>query len=130
MLDLAVYEVFVRKVEFYGHHGVPATERELGHRYRADITAKLQGNAPYTDDVAESVDYVAMASLISEISQRSSAHTLERLSYEFCEEALKRFQHVQEIQITLEKPMPPANIMAEATGVTFSLKRSSSANSQ
>jgi 7,8-dihydroneopterin aldolase/epimerase/oxygenase len=112
-----VYEVFVRGLELVGHHGATDAEQEVGHRLRVDATATVDGRAPETDAVADTVDYVALATAFLAISSERRYRTLEALAEAFCRRVLDGLPGVQEIEVTVEKVAPPAEIVAESTGV-------------
>src|SRR5690349_3843039 len=76
----AMYTVFIRGLEFYGYHGVPAEERFIGHRYRVDLELRVEGTADESDHVSETVDYGAVATFATQVGTNEKAHTVERLA--------------------------------------------------
>jgi len=119
-----MYTVFVRGIEFYGYHGVPAEERFIGHRYKVDIELRVEGTADETDHVSETVDYGAVATLITQIGTTKRAHTVERLARLMGEQILDSYPLVASLWISVAKPFPPAPVIAEQAGVEMELVRS------
>ncbi|MFZ4509220.1 MAG: dihydroneopterin aldolase, partial [Fimbriimonas sp.] len=50
-IDLGPMQVFVTGLDVYAFHGVPDAEREVGHRYRADLTLEVDEDASATDQI-------------------------------------------------------------------------------
>jgi dihydroneopterin aldolase len=117
-------KVVVKGLEFYGHHGVGKAEREVGHRLLAHIEATLPDDACASDDIRDTVDYAELADLMVEVSDSKSFKTLEALAHSFCTHALKEWPVIDQIRIRLSKRMPPADIIAEETGVELILRNS------
>lgn len=115
--------VYVKDLEFYAYHGVPAEERSIGHRYRASLRIEVDGMAVDTDDVADTVDYAAAAEAVLDVSGAAQYQTLERLAADIASEILDRFALATSVLVQLEKRLPPAEIIAEAAGVEFELRR-------
>jgi dihydroneopterin aldolase len=117
-------EVFVRELDFYGHHGVSEEEQKLGHRFIADITAVLEDTVLRTDDIDDTVDYANLAMVMLQVSSENRFRTVEALAAAFCARALGLFPPIIEIQVEIAKQqLPPAPIIAGATGVRFHLRR-------
>lgn len=112
-----MYEVFVRGLELVGHHGATDAEQEVGHRLRVDAVATVEGRAPDSDSVSDTVDYVALATTFIEVSAERRRRTLESLAEAYCHRVLQTMPAVKEIEVTVEKLAPPAEIIAESTGV-------------
>lgn len=112
-----MYEVFVRGLELVGHHGATDAEQEVGHRLRVDAVATVEGRAPQSDSVLDTVDYVALATTFLDVSAERRRRTLESLAEQYCQRVLDTFPGVKEIEVTIEKVAPPAEIIAESTGV-------------
>lgn len=118
-----MFTVFVRGIEFYGYHGVPAEERVIGHRYRVDIELRVEGSADISDQVSETVDYGEVAQLITQIGTTEKAHTVERLARLMGDRILSNYPLVASLWISVAKPLPPAPVIAELAGVELELER-------
>lgn len=116
-------EVFVEGLEFYAYHGVPDKEREIGHRFVVDFTMNVDSKAESTDKIGDTADYAVAAELVQSVAQAQSCWTIERLANNMAEALLKKFPHVQAVNLTVRKPLPPSPMIAESVGVTIELSR-------
>jgi dihydroneopterin aldolase len=122
-----MYTVFVRGIEFYGYHGVPAEERFIGHRYRVDVEFRVDGTSDETDHISDTVDYAAVARIVTRIGSDEKAHTDEPLARLIGERILSEHEKVNSLWISVSKPLPPAPILADEAGVELELARAGSA---
>lgn len=118
-----MYTVLIRGLEFYAHHGVPAEERVIGHRYKIDLEMEIDGNTDETDDITNTVDYAAASASITAIAQGHRYKTVERLAHVIAEKLLQEHVCIQQITLTLVKRLPPAPMIAEDAGVRLTLER-------
>lgn len=118
-----MYTIFVRGIEFYGYHGVPAEERHIGHRYRVDLELRVDGTADESDHISETVDYGAVAKLVTEIGIGEGGHTVERLARVMAERVLSEYALVASVWISVAKPLPPSPVIAAEAGVEMELAR-------
>ncbi len=118
-----MFTVFVRGVEFYGYHGVPAEERFIGHRYRVDVKMNVDGHADRTDHVSDTVDYGKVAQTVTEIGTTEKAHTVERLARLIGERILAEHPLALNVTVRVAKPLPPTPVIADEAGVEIELKR-------
>ena len=118
-----MYTVFVQGLEFYAYHGVSAEEQKIGHRYLAEVRIEVDGRADANDEIKNTVDYVSVAESVIEISGAQRFRTLEKLASTIAEEVLKRHKLVQNVWISLAKPLPPGAIIAETVGVELGRSR-------
>ena len=117
------YTVHIRGLDIYAYHGVPAAERSIGHRYHVDAELEVEGTAPVTDDVQDTVDYGHAACIIRDQVLDRQDRTLERLAAACLEALFDEFDGLMSAQITIEKPMPPAPFIADAAGITLVMER-------
>jgi dihydroneopterin aldolase len=117
--------ITVRGIEAYAYHGVPAEERVVGHRYRLDIEMHVPNCiAIESDEVTDTVDYAAAGQTALEVLTQSSHKTVEHVAGRIADAILRQFPPVQSVTVTLEKPMPPANLIANSVGTRISRSRS------
>ena len=115
--------LFVTGLEFYAYHGVPAEERVIGHRYVVDIEFKVDSNAEETDDIADSVDYAAVAESIQSAMEELQVKTLEHLAKHCAIRLIKDFPKIAELCLRIAKRLPPAPIIADEVGVELTMTR-------
>ncbi|HEU4753828.1 MAG TPA: dihydroneopterin aldolase [Armatimonadota bacterium] len=101
----------IEGIEFYGFHGVPAAEREIGHRYRVDLELELDlHEAGETDDVERTVDYGAVAQRIVEIGTGPSVQLVETLAERMAARVLAGFPRVEAVTMRVAKLHPPVPV--------------------
>ena len=119
----AMIEVFLKGLEFYGYHGVPDAEREVGHRYKIDLSMQVDSQAENSDDVADTADYAKIGGDLVRFGENQQYKTLERLASEMAKLVLDSAPRVAQVRITICKMLPPAPFIAEQSGVTLELHR-------
>lgn len=118
-----MYRVFLENLEFYAHHGVPAEERVVGHRYVVSLVMEVEGGATASDQVEDTVDYGAVASAVFEVATEKQFKTVERVAHLIAKTILDRFPLTSSVEVRLAKRLPPAPMIAEAAGVIVTLRR-------
>lgn len=118
-----VYTVLIRGLEFYAHHGVPAEEQVIGHRYKVDLELDIEGGTDETDDISGTVDYGAVAAKIVAIAEGTQHRTVEKLARVIADRLMKEHPNVAGLTMTLVKRLPPAPMIAEEAGVRIRLNR-------
>lgn len=123
MPSRSTYTISIHGLETYAYHGVPDHEQATGHRYQLDIEMEVSGSADISDDVADTVDYGEAALLALKVVNGPSVRTLERLTRLIAEAIFREFPSVVSLTVNVEKPFPPAPIVAKSMGVRLSLER-------
>jgi dihydroneopterin aldolase len=99
--------VELRGLSAFGAHGVSEAEREVGRRIVLDITfTVVDCGAVDSDELAETVDYGAVAKLAADIVAERSCKTLERLCAIVADELTSSFE-VTDVEVRAAKPDPP-----------------------
>lgn len=124
MLNSVVFHVLVEGLEFYGHHGVSAEEREIGHRYMADVDLCVHGKADATDLIEDTVDYGKAVSQILAVSEEKRYSTLEALASAAARRLLHEYAMVTEVRIKVAKLLPPIPQIAKLAAVELTVRRS------
>ncbi len=97
-------EVSLTGLEAFGRHGVLAAETELGQRFVVDITIELAGSAAtLSDDLADTVDYAALADAVVAIVAGPHVALLERLAGLIADRALAA-PGAAAVTVTVRKP--------------------------
>ncbi len=96
----------LKSMQFYGHHGVDAAERDLGGRFAFDIELVRDLTQPgRSDDLNDTVDYKAVYDLVARV-QRRGFNLLEALALNVAREILETFD-VEEVTIRARKQSVP-----------------------
>ena len=114
----------VEGIEFYGFHGVPAAEREIGHRYRADLVMELDtAPAGQADDVSLTVDYAAAARTVVEIGTGPGVQLLETLAERMAARLLADWPLLRAVEVRVAKLLPPLPLQIAAAAVEIRRER-------
>ena len=119
-----MFQVFIRDLEFYAYHGVSAEERAVGHRYLVSCWVQVSGSADSTDDVADTVDYGALAGVLQGVILGSPCLTVERLGALCCDAVLVKFALADSVKVSVSKIAPPMPFIAQEAGAVVKRKRS------
>lgn len=119
-----VDRILVEGLEFHGFHGVPAAEREIGHRYRVDLVLELDlAPAGRADDVSLTVDYAAAARRVLEVGTGPSVQLVETLAHRMAEALLELFPMLAAVELRVAKLMPPVPEPFAAAAVSIRRER-------
>lgn len=94
-------------LEVFARHGVHEHERRDGQTFLFDVRLECRsGAAEATDDLADAVDYGAVAGRVVELAQGGPYDLLERLAAVIADDLLERFP-VTAVVVTVHKPGAP-----------------------
>ncbi|GIO88231.1 7,8-dihydroneopterin aldolase [Paenibacillus faecis] len=115
-------KMIVRRMEFYGYHGVFEEERKLGARYYVDLELELSlREAGETDDLTKTVNYAEIHELVRGIVEQKSFKLIEALAEHIASSVLDTYTRVDALTVGVTKPHPPFDIKFD--GVTVELRR-------
>jgi dihydroneopterin aldolase len=120
-------KIQIKGLRVYGYHGVMEHEREEGQYFIIDATITVDAErASATDDIANTVSYAEIASLISENVRNNPVNLLETLSQRLADEVLfAASPWAKEVKITVSKPDAPIDLYFDTVAVTAKAKRQS-----
>lgn len=96
--------VHLTGLEAFGRHGVHEAERELGQRFVVDLHLDLRdARSAGSDDLADTVDYAALADAVADLIAGPPAALLERLAGVIADRALAE-PCVAAVEVTVRKP--------------------------
>jgi dihydroneopterin aldolase len=99
-------KITLQNMMFYGYHGVYEHEREMGQRFAVDAELSLDmSRAGETDDLADSLDYVAAYEAIRAVVENTKFNLLEALAAHIADALLKG--PVAEVTVRVRKPWVP-----------------------
>lgn len=114
MLD----KVVVRGLQFYGYHGVTSAEKEIGHRFTADITLFVDTiEAAIADDITKTVDYAEVAQTVVKMGKTLKFNLVETLSNHIAHTILTQHPNVVKIIVQIEKMLPCLDLTIASVGV-------------
>jgi 7,8-dihydroneopterin aldolase/epimerase/oxygenase len=106
-----------------GHHGVLDQERRDGQDFLVDVTAWIDlDTAAGTDDLADTLDYDALARRVAEIVGGKPRKLIEAVATEVAEDVMAD-PRVHAVEVTLHKPEAPIPLSFADVAVTIRRSR-------
>ena len=99
-----------------GFHGVLPTERRDGQEFVVD--AVLHVPDPVTDDLADTVDYAALASSLAAVVEGEPVDLIETLAARLADVCLAD-ERVTRAEVTVHKPEAPVTVAVSEVSVTL-----------
>ena len=97
----------LNKMVFYGYHGVSAAEKETGRRFEVDCELEADlAPSGQTDNLTDTIDYVAVYMSVREIVEGKAFSLLESLAKAIAEDLLGKFA-VFRVTVRVRKMTPP-----------------------
>jgi dihydroneopterin aldolase len=112
--------VELRGVELPGRHGAEPEERERPQPFLYDVRLALP--APDRDELAATVDYREVVSVIRELSDGTSFHLLESLAGALAEALLQRFP-AEVVEVRVRKPEVQLGVPVDYAAASVRLER-------
>lgn len=94
--------IFLDGMTFKGKHGVLASERRNGGKFRVDLSARVEAPAKCRDRLADTVDYRTLFSRTRNIVEKRSFRTLEALATAIAE-ATAGIRKVRSVRVRVTK---------------------------
>jgi dihydroneopterin aldolase len=94
-------------LEVFAHHGVHAHERRNGQTFLFDVRLECSSSdAERSDDLADAVDYGAVANRVVELARGGPYDLLERLAAVIADDLVVGYP-VDAVTVTVHKPQAP-----------------------
>ena len=111
--------VRIHGLEVFGRHGVLPQETALGQRFVVDLEIVLtDSGSTLSDDLAQTVDYAALADAVAAIVAGEPVALLERLAGLIADRALAE-PLAREVTVTVRKPHVAIPHTVRETAVTL-----------
>ena len=93
---------------FYAFHGTTKAEKEVGQRFYLDVEMFLDLRpAGTTDNIHNTVNYVKVYDIISEITKKRKYNLLEALAEDIVEGMINHFPQLYRVRVKVRKPQVP-----------------------
>jgi dihydroneopterin aldolase len=116
--------VVLRGLRAFGRHGVLPAERLHGQTFGVDVELGLDTSAAArSDDLADTVDYGALASDVVALVSGEPVNLIETLADRVAALCLAQ-PAVLEVRVTVHKPSAPVAVPFEDVSVTITRSRS------
>lgn len=122
-MQITGYNIDIRDIHLYAHHGVMEQERLIGAWFTIDISLEINNyNCAYNDSIEETVSYADVYEIIKKEMQHPS-NLLEDVCRRIMEKLFNSFNSITEIKITLSKDTPPMGGDRLSSAITLAGKR-------
>lgn len=113
----------INGIEVYAKHGVHEYEQERAQVFRVDVAAYTDlSGAGETDDLADTLDYSALALEIREVVGSESHKLIEKVASSVADAVLEH-SRVTKAVVTIHKPNAPIDLAFEDVSVTIERSR-------
>lgn len=113
----------LRRMVFYGYHGVFPEENKLGQKFCVDLDLRLNLDpAAKSDNVDDTVNYAEIHRLVKDIVEGPPVKLIETLADRIATAVLDTYTIIHDAEVSVTKPNPPFDIQFD--GVTVMLRRS------
>lgn len=100
----------LRGVRVRGHHGVFEHERREGQDFVVDLVLWTDFTAAAaSDDLADTVDYGALALLVRDVVAGEPRNLVETVASEIADAVMRR-EAVHAVEVTVHKPQAPIEV--------------------
>lgn len=100
-------KILLRGMEFWGHHGVGASEQDLPWKLSVDLEIWTDcREAGKTDDFTKAIDYVALHRIARTVVEEGRQQLLEAIAEEIAERVLSDAR-IQGVQVRVGKAQVP-----------------------
>lgn len=122
-MQITGYDIELRDIHLYAHHGVMSQERSVGAWFVIDITLNMNDCRCADDDnIADTVSYADVYEIIRK-EMAEPSNLLEHVCKRICDRIYSEFGQVDGISITLCKETPPMGGDRLKAAVTLKSKR-------
>ena len=99
-------QMMLTGMKFFGHHGCTPEERAVGQIIAVDVELNLElSKAGKSDDLSDTVDYVAVFDEIKIIAEGSYA-LIETVAENIADKILSSFAPVESVKVVVRKAAP------------------------
>jgi len=104
----------IKKVTFYGYHGVRSDEQSVGGKFEADVDIYTDfSKAAKNDDLKKTIDYHKVYSFMYQLALEQKYYLIESLAMKIADELLKKFDNIEKVAVRVRKNNPPLGGVVE-----------------
>lgn len=113
-------------IEVWANHGVLEHEADLGQRYVVDVTIHVDLRAAAaSDDLADTVDYGALSSLVVHTFGKPRVRLVESVAGRVADAVLDHDERITAVDVTVHKPSAPLTVPVRDVRIQLHRERSS-----
>ncbi|BBI30688.1 dihydroneopterin aldolase [Cohnella abietis] len=121
--------MLLKKMVFYGYHGVFPEENKLGQKYYVDLDLGIDlSRVALTDDVEDTVNYAEVHAIVKGIVEGPPVKLIETLTEKIASTLLGTYTSIIKATVSVTKPNPPFDITFDGVTVEFRRQRDSNGN--
>lgn len=114
-----IVKIELERMEFHAYHGCYDTEKVVGNRFTVDLAMDVRtGNAPATDSLEGTVNYVAVYAVVEQ-QMRTVSNTIENVAFRIDRALRDEFPQIVALRIKVSKYAPPLGGKVERVAVTI-----------
>jgi dihydroneopterin aldolase len=114
--------MMLKRMVFYGYHGVYPEETRLGQKYIVDLDLRLDlSRAAQSDDVEDTINYAEIHEVVKAIVEGAPVKLIETLTEKIASALFGTYTSIIKATVSVTKPNPPFDITFD--GVTVELRR-------
>jgi 7,8-dihydroneopterin aldolase/epimerase/oxygenase len=120
---MATFEssIHIDSLRLHARHGVLPQERVVGNDYVVTLKVNYDINrAMETDDVADTIDYSQLCSIVKEEMAQPS-NLIEHVAGRIARHILRRFNSITALHLSITKVNPPMGVDCDGAGVEIHL---------
>ena len=103
-------KIILTGLELFGRHGCTESERKYEQPFVVDVELSLDlSRAIKTDDLGDTIDYVAVIADVKKIVGGTSRNLIETVAQDIAEFLLRKYFLLNAVKIILRKPAPPVD---------------------
>ncbi|TFE24099.1 dihydroneopterin aldolase [Cohnella luojiensis] len=116
--------MLLKRMVFFGYHGVYPEENKLGQKYIVDLDLGMNLSlAAQSDDVEDTVNYAEIHSLVKGIVEGPPVKLIETLCEKIASTLLGTYTSIIKATVSVTKPNPPFDITFDGVTVEFRRQR-------
>ena len=117
-------KIILTGLELFGRHGCTEQERKYSQPFVVDTELEFDfSQAGKSDDLADTIDYVAVLADIRAIVEGTSRNLIETVAIEIAETLLSRHAKLDAVKIILRKTDPPVDEKFSGAAVEVTRRR-------
>ncbi len=117
-------KIILTGLELFGRHGCTEQERKYSQPFVVDAELEFDfSQAGKSDDLADTIDYVAVLADIRAIVEGTPRNLIETVAIEIAETLLNRHAKLDAVKIILRKTDPPVDEKFSGAAVEVTRRR-------
>ncbi|WP_066301876.1 dihydroneopterin aldolase [Bacillus sp. FJAT-29937] len=117
-------KITLKKMAFYGYHGVFPEETCLGQRFYVDLAVETDlKKAGETDNLKDSINYAELYQVCKDIVEGKPFKLVEAVAEKIAGEMLHHFDTISQVTVRVIKPDPPIPGHYESVAVEITRSR-------